>query len=226
MTAAALPDPVCVVCLGPVVRTPGSRGPLGLTCSDACRSKRESRQKRERYMRLGRSRSCSVCGDSLPKSDRWARCCSDACRAGAVLAYRRAAAAKRRAEIAARPPGKCHECGSTYPMDNARRRYCSVRCRRRRTWRAASASRRARVAGAAVESVDHMAVFRRDGWVCQMCRCRVSHRANRGADDKATIDHILPLASGGDHSYANIQTACWKCNREKGARSAGQSRPS
>jgi 5-methylcytosine-specific restriction endonuclease McrA len=32
------------------------------------------------------------------------------------------------------------------------------------------------------------------------------------------VDHVVPLARGGEHSYANTQPACPPCNMSKGAR--------
>ncbi len=33
-----------------------------------------------------------------------------------------------------------------------------------------------------------------------------------------TIDHIIPLSQGGEHSYKNTQLACFECNCKKGDR--------
>ena len=40
----------------------------------------------------------------------------------------------------------------------------------------------------------------------------------------ATLDHIVPLAAGGAHSYANVQCAHFICNSVKGAGGIGQLR--
>jgi 5-methylcytosine-specific restriction endonuclease McrA len=50
------------------------------------------------------------------------------------------------------------------------------------------------------------AVFRRDGHVCYRC--------GRWA---GTIDHVIPLALGGDHSLSNLRPACQRCNSSTGA---------
>ncbi|MCK4518139.1 HNH endonuclease [Candidatus Babeliales bacterium] len=31
-----------------------------------------------------------------------------------------------------------------------------------------------------------------------------------------TIDHVIPLSCGGEHSYRNTQLACFRCNSIKG----------
>ena len=52
-------------------------------------------------------------------------------------------------------------------------------------------------------------VFRRDGYRCQMCG------ATKSDGTRLTIDHIIPLASGGSNSIDNLQTLCRTCNENK-----------
>lgn len=104
------------------------------------------------------------------------------------------------------------------------KRYCSVECLRRspayQAGRARSkARRRARKRNAErVEAVDRLVVFERDGWACQICGEKVDRNAQVPDERAATVDHILPLARGGDHTYANVQTAHFLCNSLKGDR--------
>lgn len=54
-------------------------------------------------------------------------------------------------------------------------------------------------------------VFKRDSFTCQYC----------GAHPPSAVlelDHIYPVAEGGDNGQDNLVTACWDCNRGKGAR--------
>lgn len=39
-----------------------------------------------------------------------------------------------------------------------------------------------------------------------------------GDSSKATIDHVIPLARGGNHSIGNLLTLCLSCNASKGKR--------
>jgi hypothetical protein len=53
-------------------------------------------------------------------------------------------------------------------------------------------------------------VFKRDGFACQYC----------GAHPPAVVlecDHIVPVAEGGKNDIYNLVTACFGCNRGKGA---------
>lgn len=72
-------------------------------------------------------------------------------------------------------------------------------------------ARRARLVGAFVETVDPAKVWKAHKGLCGICQKPV-----KGAWH---VDHILPLARGGQHSYANVQVAHPRCNLSKGARS-------
>lgn len=52
-------------------------------------------------------------------------------------------------------------------------------------------------------------VFERDGFACTYC----------GASDRPLeCDHIFPVSKGGSHDFSNLTTACFDCNRSKGAK--------
>lgn len=70
-------------------------------------------------------------------------------------------------------------------------------------------ARRARLKGALhIERVDRHAIYRRDGGVCHICRKVVSVAA-------FTLDHLVPLACGGEHASFNLAVAHRSCNRKK-----------
>lgn len=81
-----------------------------------------------------------------------------------------------------------------------------------------AAERRARELGAFVEHVDPVVVFERDNYVCQGCGIPCPMEAKWPRLNAATHDHIVALANGGEHSYANAQTLCFGCNVSKGNR--------
>jgi 5-methylcytosine-specific restriction endonuclease McrA len=83
--------------------------------------------------------------------------------------------------------------------------------------------RRARYYGVPYEPVDVFKVFERDDWHCHLCGVRTPKKLRGTLDDRAPeLDHIVPLAAGGAHSYGNTACCCRKCNIEKGARPIGQ----
>lgn len=82
--------------------------------------------------------------------------------------------------------------------------------------------RRAFKAGAFVEKVDRNVVFERDNWRCHLCGKSISRRSSWPDPLSPSIDHIVPLSMGGDHSYANIAAAHYSCNAAKGNRGGGE----
>lgn len=91
---------------------------------------------------------------------------------------------------------------------------CGSRCRKR----IARRCRRARLAAVPREPVRAAVVFERDGWTCQRCGV-ATPREKRGTrdDDAPELDHRVPLAAGGHHTYANVRCLCRRCNSIKGA---------
>jgi hypothetical protein len=56
------------------------------------------------------------------------------------------------------------------------------------------------------------ATYRRDDFACRYCGRR------RGRSVRLELDHFVPVARGGTDDPANLVTACFDCNRAKGAR--------
>jgi 5-methylcytosine-specific restriction endonuclease McrA len=72
-------------------------------------------------------------------------------------------------------------------------------------------ARRAILKGATVEKIDRGQVYLRDNGICGICNLPVPLH-------EVTLDHIIPLARGGEHSYRNIQLAHRSCNSSKGSK--------
>ncbi|MBE9003597.1 HNH endonuclease [Fortiea sp. LEGE XX443] len=51
-------------------------------------------------------------------------------------------------------------------------------------------------------------VFQRDKYQCQSC-------GKTALEADLTIDHIIPLALGGQNDISNLHTLCLTCNQEK-----------
>jgi 5-methylcytosine-specific restriction endonuclease McrA len=116
----------------------------------------------------------------------------------------------------------CQECGEGYD-GTPTRSYCSMACRCRAVKRTARKAGKARKRAATVESVNPTKVFMRDGWRCHLCG-GMTDKSKRGTmHPKAPeLDHIVPLARGGEHSYANTACAHKKCNAAKSDKIIGQ----
>ena len=77
--------------------------------------------------------------------------------------------------------------------------------------------------GDAVERIDPIAVFERDGWRCHICG-KMTLRDKRGTVHPLApeLDHVMPLSLGGQHVLGNVRCACARCNHMKGAKPLGQ----
>jgi len=79
-------------------------------------------------------------------------------------------------------------------------------------------ARRVREQAAMRERFDPLEVYERDGWACGLCHQPVNRKLAWPDPLSPSLDHVVPLAAGGDHSRANTQLAHWICNVRKGAR--------
>lgn len=59
-----------------------------------------------------------------------------------------------------------------------------------------------------ISSKTRLDVFRRNGFKCVECH----------SIDNLQVDHIIPIAKGGEDKFDNFQTLCGVCNRKKGAK--------
>lgn len=144
-----------------------------------------------------------------------------------------------RVAATARP---CRYCKAAYYPTRKSQQHCTSECAKesrlssRRKAKAALAAsgklrayrkkakaiRRARKAISA-ELIDPVAVLRRDHWRCHICGARTPESLRGTYDDRAPeLDHLVALADGGSHTWANVACACRRCNIAKGAASFGQ----
>jgi len=57
-------------------------------------------------------------------------------------------------------------------------------------------------------------VYERDNYHCRYCQKQLTRFT-------ATLDHVQPVAEGGDNSFGNLVTACLDCNSRKNVRPLG-----
>lgn len=184
----------------------------GRFCSRECAFAAQRAQAKGPTLRLPHPRYCLGCDTEVGKARRYC----DGCRT-------------KRARLAwVRPPtaSNCVDCG-TMIIGNGHLRRCT-RCRDKRERYQKATSRKLgklRLRTAVVESVNPLTVLRRDKWRCQLCGVKTPERLRGSYDDRAPeVDHIIPLAQGGEHSYRNTQCACRKCNISKASQPKGQMR--
>lgn len=118
---------------------------------------------------------------------------------------------------------------ASHRRGEAQRAYNRRRYREQPHWRTryperaalADARRRMRLELARqAEPVMPADVHARDGWICQLCLLPIDPEAAWPDPMSASVDHIVPLALGGAHSMANVQSAHLGCNSRKGDRQA------
>lgn len=180
---------------------------------------------------LPSGRQCCVCGEEVCISrPSYARTCSEKCskehrRQKSRDKYEALTGVRLRPANGPRP---CRFCNRVIVPDHVLGRgrdvcdYCNTH---RGSFRA-----RARLYGVPYTHVSRKAVFRRDGWRCQLCGRKVKRTNTRNKATgrlhprTASLDHIVPLRRGGPHEEANCQCACLTCNVRKNARLIGQLR--
>lgn len=117
---------------------------------------------------------------------------------------------------AARGVCNCRECGTEFGAEY-RRVYCSEACANRVARRGSKARarrrKRFRQAKRPGEVITMAALIERDAGLCQICKRKVSIGSWSDGDRLApTVDHIIPIAHGGDHTWKNVQLAHAQCN--------------
>lgn len=95
------------------------------------------------------------------------------------------------------------------------------RAKHRENKRNAKLRRRARKASGAAEVFWRSEIFERDGWVCGICAKKIDRSLRWPDPMSVSLDHILPLAHGGEHTRANTQAAHLICNSLKSDGVAG-----
>ena len=115
----------------------------------------------------------------------------------------------------------CDDCGAGYVgVNNSRRCDACSEARRKeqerlsRNRRGHGIADRARRHGVHREVVNRVKVYDRDKYRCVYCKCKVKSNDSM-RNDMATLDHVIPLHLGGEHTYSNVVTACFGCNSRK-----------
>jgi 5-methylcytosine-specific restriction endonuclease McrA len=225
--ARYVPQPIdvrpCATCGDPFEARPSGRPQK--YCGEKCRSRAMYVQWRGPV----EVRHCVVCMGII-RSTAKRHFCSRRCKCLAdSLSCTRAYKARKHEQL------PCGVCGKGFTPIKRNARYCGARCqyralmldpRHRSRLRAHGDKRRALKRGASCGvMIIPEQILQRDNWTCQLCGVKTpqSLRGKR-VDNAPTIDHIVPLAKGGSHTADNLQCACLRCNRRKGARIIGQIR--
>lgn len=186
------------------------------------------------------TRTCPICGDAFTGGKHNKKYCGPACQAEAgrrraaayyakhkgseALRHKAAAASRRHFErtkadpeyyAARRAAAAAWREANPERVRQAERAYWKSNATRKRE---KDHRRRARLLGSFVEDVSLAVLFARDAGLCGVCGGAVSLDVSWPDRLAATIDHVIPLARNGEHSYANTQLAHMGCNASKGDR--------
>ena len=108
---------------------------------------------------------------------------------------------------------KCLDCNTSY-IGAGRSMYCASCAKKRNNIGNSNIMSRARHAGVYREAVNRLKVYKRDRYKCRYCECKVV-RNDSMKPNMATLDHVIPLHIGGEHTYSNVVTCCFRCNSAK-----------
>lgn len=111
---------------------------------------------------------------------------------------------KRNIRAERRRRKECQRCGE----GGAVKKFCSSRCMRQ----SASARRQAKKRNAFIENVSTKKLAKMQNWDCHLCGGKISKTAKWPHPDSLSLDHLIPLSLGGEHSYYNCVAAHLRCN--------------
>lgn len=189
---------------------------------DICRAAKSVEQRRyvERFRerngfsptqkyRPAKLRICRRCGEKRTQNEFCWGClrAREGRRAAARRELERAAAG-----VAANPrwpwvQGVCAWCGDVFVRRGTASPYCSKLC-----------NRRDNRSGEFISRSGRLAIYERDGWVCQLCFEPVDPGLHYLDDWAASLDHIVPQSRVlvPDHSPSNLRLAHRWCNSVRG----------
>lgn len=194
----------CYWCGTPFTRTDARQRNCSYACGYASHKKPDASRV---YLR-----NCTQCDRPFASRTGRGNFCSDTCRTTAK-AYKR--------------NERCPDCGEPREFLQT---YCPP-CRLRHLQavrRVSKHQRRARQRGALSERIDPLLVYERDEWRCGICHKHVDRGLAWPDPMSASLDHVVPLAMNGSHTYLNTQLAHLRCNLDKRAtppRVRGKERP-
>lgn len=127
----------------------------------------------------------------------------------------------------------CQYCGIEYKPKHTTGKYCSYECalksrqkysrlnaehrakRKAVTDRLSCQRRRARKNGAIVKDINLAEIYLRNNYKCGICGRKVLMNKRKPNPLSPSLDHIVPLSLGGDHSNKNLQLTHLSCNISK-----------
>lgn len=219
-------DPTCPVC-GAGVHRKSPTGPLPTYCSTRCRSRAAYVKQKAAGRRGGPkldlpTRSCVICGGEFKPKRHASRTCSRSCSA---RLHRDSPTEVCAVVDCVRPVRAKGLCASHYNATHPDRKTWKKNGQpevRRAALRRKTQKRRAITRGVEAENIDRDVVGERDGWVCGLCGTSIDPRLAWPNPLSPSLDHVVPLSTGGAHVASNVQISHLRCNLLKGNRGGGE----
>lgn len=225
MTDPTVDMPACKECGAPLARK--KTGPAPTYCSPLCRTRAGLRRAKAngRYaaqLQLKREATaahrsaakpipCVQCGVEFQPPTLRSKLCSKKCR----RVYEKATARRCGHYGCSKPVRAKDLCighyNQTYSPDR-HKRWPEARDKKAKRDLVKAKRRRAASRGVESENVDRQRVGERDQWRCHICKRKVDKDLAYPDPKSQSLDHIVPLAEGGAHTYANTRIAHLECN--------------
>lgn len=178
-------------------------------CSTPCRLLWASKHRWDSYE--PKVAPCVSCGKTTASRSGVAVCDDDECRKVRAMQRRRLAATG----VIATPIDyfKCRNCGVLFiGKQRSNRMYCTQACAARAGKR--NGKHRRRTAERSGDFITINELGERDGWKCHICGQVIRLRSG-AAGMSPSIDHLIPIAAGGPHVWANVAIAHKRCNSRR-----------
>lgn len=209
----------CALCGVTIKREVGSGGRNRRFCSATCKNQMRSGTR----MRARQNTECQWCFKLFtPKQKHPIGSCSNSCRIAARQHLQRWGSKHS-------TPLLFCACGHAIQHDPGvsrskppRSKWCrecrEVRRREHDSQRSAHRQRLRRQAVAAGERFTRFDLYEIYGSVCYLCGGQLSLRRDVPLAQSVSIDHVVPIVLGGEHTIANCRLVHFVCNSRKGAK--------
>lgn len=209
-------------------RNRGRSRDSGKFCSRQCYQRFRLKGKQSKFVQCEfLLLTCEFCEKKF-LSIRKSKFCSEECRAKATLKHGRRYWQQYAKKQYVGKKAVCKYCGKEFQLEHKKsKRYCSDECKRKQKRYDQHCRYKKRLQNKIVDSGITLAkLIERDNHICALCGEEIDQDDFKlddngnfvAGDNYPSIDHIVPLALGGLHSWDNVQLAHFNCNRLKGAR--------
>lgn len=107
----------------------------------------------------------------------------------------------------------CKCCGNVFAASYKSASYCSNECRKKSKNKLHD--RRLNKCEVRDYSINIHKLYNKYSGICQMCGKKLTFDCDGNDDLHPSVDHIIPIAKGGNHTWDNVQLLCRKCNTYK-----------